>query len=186
MHGDTQKRPPWVSMIDRQIDNLMPTPSGFVVKKRSKMRSVVAGSTPLPVSLTATRNPLGSTGSDVIASTFGRSVTMLIASTFNAVHYQIQQHLLQPLTLRRFDNRYDIQLLDGGAGRPGTMGLGGGRTRIELFKLRYLPVGTTTAPVNLTQRRSDAGGTVQGSFHRHRCGENAFERARPPGHRALK
>jgi hypothetical protein len=54
---------------------------------------------------------------------------MLIASTFNAVHYQIQQHLLQqnPLTLRRFDDRYDIQLLDGGACRPGTMGLGGGR-----------------------------------------------------------
>jgi hypothetical protein len=36
--------------------------------------------------------------------------------------------------------------------------------------------GARRRSVNLTQRRSDAGGTVEDSFHRHRCDENAFER----------
>src|ERR1700722_19177352 len=52
--GDAQKRPPWDSMIDRQIESPMPMPSGFVVKKGSKMRCAIAGSSPGPVSPTAT------------------------------------------------------------------------------------------------------------------------------------
>jgi hypothetical protein len=36
--GATHSCPPWASMIDRQIESPIPRPSGFVVKKGSKMR----------------------------------------------------------------------------------------------------------------------------------------------------
>jgi hypothetical protein len=41
-------------MIDRQIEIPMPMPPGFVVKKGAKMRRAIAGSSPGPVSSTAT------------------------------------------------------------------------------------------------------------------------------------
>src|SRR5260221_2203378 len=51
--GDAQRRPPWASTIDRQIDSPMPMPLGFVVKKGSKRRSMVSGASPGPESSTA-------------------------------------------------------------------------------------------------------------------------------------
>ena len=58
--GDTHKRPPWASTIDRQMASPMPRPSGFVVKKGWNMRSATAGSSPAPVSFTETSTLPGS------------------------------------------------------------------------------------------------------------------------------
>src|SRR3974390_2494507 len=50
--GETHKRPPCDSMIDRQIDRLIPIPSTLVVKKLSKILPISFGSMPLPESST--------------------------------------------------------------------------------------------------------------------------------------
>ena len=44
--GVTLMRPTYRSMIDRQIDSRVPTPSGFVVKKASNNRPKFSGSIP--------------------------------------------------------------------------------------------------------------------------------------------
>jgi hypothetical protein len=53
-NGDTHKRPPWASTIDRQMASPMPRPSRYVVKKGWNMRSATDGSSPVPVSSAAT------------------------------------------------------------------------------------------------------------------------------------
>src|SRR5271169_3647264 len=52
---ETHVRPPWASMIDRQIDSPIPMPWLFVVKSGSKIRSTSFGSTPVPESSTDNR-----------------------------------------------------------------------------------------------------------------------------------
>jgi hypothetical protein len=43
-------RPPWASMIEREIDSPIPMPSGLVVKKALNSRSKYFGSMPPPAS----------------------------------------------------------------------------------------------------------------------------------------
>ena len=49
--GDAHRRPPWDSMIDRQIDKPIPIPPGLVVKKASNMWSIVFLSSDLLITL---------------------------------------------------------------------------------------------------------------------------------------
>src|SRR5271156_3698103 len=79
--GDADRRPPWASTMDRQIASPMPRPSDFVVKKVWNMRSATAGSSPVPVSCTATSTLLGSASLEDIVSSLERSVTPFMAST---------------------------------------------------------------------------------------------------------
>ena len=53
--GVAHNRPPCASMIERQIDNPMPMPPGFVVKNELNIRSAFSGSMPVPESCIATR-----------------------------------------------------------------------------------------------------------------------------------
>ena len=57
--GVAQRRPPWASTIERQIESPMPMPLGFVVKKASNKRSVISGAIPGPESSTAISIALG-------------------------------------------------------------------------------------------------------------------------------
>jgi hypothetical protein len=47
-------------MIELQIDNPIPKPPGFVVKKDSKIQSTFSGAKPDPESRTATSTSMGS------------------------------------------------------------------------------------------------------------------------------
>ena len=62
-------------MIERQIDSPNPIPSGFVVKKASKMRSTFAGSSPVPVSVTAISTLSGPSIRELTRNTRGWRVT---------------------------------------------------------------------------------------------------------------
>src|SRR6516162_6286039 len=48
--ADAQIRPAWLSMIERQMESPIPVPRAFVVNRGLKMRSILDGSIPLPVS----------------------------------------------------------------------------------------------------------------------------------------
>jgi hypothetical protein len=50
-----QSRPPWASMIERQIDKPMPMPVDLVVKKALKSWSAFSSEIPMPQSVTLTR-----------------------------------------------------------------------------------------------------------------------------------
>src|SRR5882762_3717937 len=78
--GDTHKRPPCASMIERQIDNPKPRPSGFVVTNGSKIRGATAGSNPGPLSWTEIRTVPASVSADDTVRTLARSVTAFTAS----------------------------------------------------------------------------------------------------------
>ena len=51
---DTQIRPAWLVIIDRQMASPIPIPAGLVVNRALKTRLVFAGSIPVPVSSIAT------------------------------------------------------------------------------------------------------------------------------------
>ena len=93
VRADAHKRPPCASMIDRQIESPMPRPSDLVVKKGSKMRCAMAGSSPGPVSSTVTCGTvrLGEGDGDGQLPFAVRDR----CHGLDAVHDQVQQHLLQ-------------------------------------------------------------------------------------------
>ena len=55
MADDTQIRPPWLSMIEWQMERPIPIPVALVVNSGLKIRSRLAGSIPVPVSSIDTR-----------------------------------------------------------------------------------------------------------------------------------
>src|SRR5262250_1405393 len=55
VRGDTQIRPSWFSMIERQMTRPIPIPFALVVKNGLKTRSMLDGSIPVPVSSIETR-----------------------------------------------------------------------------------------------------------------------------------
>ena len=91
--GDTQRRPPWALMIERQIESPMPMPLGFVVKKASNKRSMISGAIPGPESSTAISTAAGPVAlrSHAQHPRFVRAR----AHRLNGVHDQIQDDLLQ-------------------------------------------------------------------------------------------
>src|SRR6266705_749456 len=80
-HLVAHSRPPWVSIIDRQIERPIPTPLDFVVWKASKTRSTWSGSMPGPESRTDTRTPSVWVCSVLINNSRGPASTVLMAST---------------------------------------------------------------------------------------------------------
>jgi hypothetical protein len=73
-------RPPWASMIERQIESPIPMPLDLVVKKAVNSRSASSAEIPTPQSVTLTSACSFSSRSDRITSSRGRSVTDCIAS----------------------------------------------------------------------------------------------------------
>jgi hypothetical protein len=78
--GVAQRRPPWRSIIERQIDSPRPTPLDLVVKNASKIRSVTPGSIPVPESFTETRTPPSCSGLVLISNLRGPPCLATIAS----------------------------------------------------------------------------------------------------------
>src|ERR1700693_4047789 len=73
-------RPPWASMIERQIESPIPMPLDLVVKKALKSRSAFSAEMPTPQSVTLTSTCCIPSWRDRITSSRGRSVTDCIAS----------------------------------------------------------------------------------------------------------
>src|SRR3981081_4366411 len=73
-------RPPWASMIERQIESPIPMPPDLVVKKGLNSRSASSTEIPTPQSVTLTSTCCVSSWRDRIASSRGGSVTDCIAS----------------------------------------------------------------------------------------------------------
>src|SRR6516164_5158880 len=67
--GVTHNRPPWASIIDRQIDSPIPMPCDLVVNSGLNIRSMALGSRPFPVSFTDTITLPESSTSDLEEST---------------------------------------------------------------------------------------------------------------------
>ena len=78
--GVAHSLPPWAVTIERHIHSPKPMPSHLVVNRGSKMRSISAGSSPVPVSSTATSTSPFLSGRVLIRNFRCRSCTVLIAS----------------------------------------------------------------------------------------------------------
>src|SRR3954467_7044762 len=78
--GVTHSRPPWASMIERQIESPIPMPLDFVVKKASNSRPAFSVEIPTPQSVTLTCTCCVSSWLDWITSWRERSVTDCMAS----------------------------------------------------------------------------------------------------------
>src|SRR6478735_11761346 len=74
------KRPPCASTMERLIDNPMPVPSSFVVKKGSKTLSACCGGSPTPVSLTHTMSSSSSARCALMASSRFPSTSFIAAT----------------------------------------------------------------------------------------------------------
>jgi hypothetical protein len=74
------QRPPWASMIERQIDRPMPMPLDLVMKKAENSWSAFSEDIPTPQSVTLTSTGCFSCWRDRIRSSRGRSVTDCIDS----------------------------------------------------------------------------------------------------------
>src|SRR5215831_9468724 len=74
------RRPPWASTIERQIDNPIPIPLLLLVKNGSKMRFNVSGSIPGPESSMATIHSPFSVASDLSRKTREPAAVELMAS----------------------------------------------------------------------------------------------------------
>jgi hypothetical protein len=85
--ADTHNCPPCDSMIERQIESPMPSPSDFVVKKGSKIRCAIVGSSPAPVSSIVTSTPPGSVSAEDTVSSLVWSLTVLIASAAFVIRF---------------------------------------------------------------------------------------------------
>src|SRR5207245_11800340 len=73
--------PPCASTIERQIDNPMPLPPGFVVKNALNNSTRWSAAMPMPVSCTLISTSSSLSGQERIASSRGRSETEAIAWT---------------------------------------------------------------------------------------------------------
>src|SRR6202162_5540260 len=80
MFAEAHSRPPWASMIERQIESPMPMPPDLVVKKALNSRSAFSAEIPTPQSVTLTSTCCVSSWSDRITSSRGRTVTECMAS----------------------------------------------------------------------------------------------------------
>ena len=90
-------RPPWVSMIERQIESPIPMPLDLVVKKASNSRFAFSAEIPTPQSVTLTSTCCASSWR--IDHQLARPIHGRL-HRFNAIHRQVDHHLLQldPIT----------------------------------------------------------------------------------------
>src|ERR1700692_1084465 len=89
-------RPPWASMIERQIESPIPMPPDLVVKKGLNSRSTFSAAIPTPQSATLMSAWPGSSWPDRTDSSPIRDRL----HRFNTIHHQVDDHLLQldPIT----------------------------------------------------------------------------------------
>ena len=82
LFGATHNRPPWASMIERQIDRPIPIPPDFVVNNGLNIRSISCEPIPVPVSATDTMTPPPSWTSDLTRSTRDPSLAAIESIAF--------------------------------------------------------------------------------------------------------
>src|SRR5262245_18985937 len=100
-------RPPWASMIDRQIASPIPMPCALVVNSGLNIRSMAFGSTPFPVSSTDTSTLPESWTSDLKESTRCEHMALAVATRREVLRLTVSQKL----------SRIDSDRLDSDAGR---------------------------------------------------------------------
>jgi len=94
MFAVAHSRPPWASIIERQIESPIPMPLDLVVKEGVEQAvRILGGDTGRRKSVTLTSTCCVSSWRDRITSSRGRSHDRL--HCFNAIHRQVDNHLLQ-------------------------------------------------------------------------------------------